>query len=135
MSVGTNCCRFYSKRFFEFCDRNRSRDLICIRHHVNMTRFTNLLVCHSLRLLGLKLQKIDHPLTFWEQKSTTIYLYPERTGIITIIILFIFYTSRGYGLPKITIGAKKNGQTLSYIEYLYIQLSVGNTLTHKHTQI
>ena len=45
--------------------------------------------------------------------TTTIYLYPRMMGKLQ----FTFYISRGYSLPKITIGAKKNGQTLCYIEY------------------
>ena len=45
--------------------------------------------------------------------TTTIYLYPRMIGKLQ----FTFYISRGYSLPKITIGAKKNGQTLCYIEY------------------
>ena len=42
--------------------------------------------------------------------TTTIYLYPRMMGKLQ----FTFYISRGYSLPKITIGAKKNGQTLCY---------------------
>lgn len=36
--------------------------------HVNMTILTNLLVYHGFRLLGIRPQKIDHPLTFLETK-------------------------------------------------------------------
>ena len=39
---------------------------------------------------------------------------------------------REYGLPKITIRAKKNGETLSYMEYLYRYRSVTHLHTHTH---
>ena len=61
-----------------------------------MTRFTDLLVCHSFRLFGIKPQKIDHPLTFLEKKCESPCLNflecisPSYTASATWAMLFYF---------------------------------------------